>query len=118
MAFYPINILIALCFLVVLIYIIYSLTGITSIKRGENQFDNKNEQGFYIIKRLLENLGYSVQNIFMEDLHDPGCLIYLNYENDLNEEKISEWIKKGNILFIFGILDNVDPFFSFPHPFL
>ncbi len=100
----------------VMLYVVFLLTGGEILMEGRrNSFDRGNS-GFFYFFRLFKQMDYQLKRWYEAGPPEGkyGCMVYLDYYPNHRKllEGILKWVKQGNVLFIAGIHDDVDPVFS------
>ena len=96
-------------------YTLIIISGYSGIEETEQTTKSKQDRGHYIFYHLLKRLDYRILfwdtfSIFRRDT----VLFYFHYKNNQHEDfqKIKDWVKQGNVLFLVGLYSDTDPFFN------
>ena len=102
-------------FFLVVLYVLFSLTGErTMVKHRKNTF-NKSGSGFFYFYRLFKQLDYGLKRWYqVNPPAEKGCLIYFDYyeKNKPGLGALLDWVREGNVLILAGIHTPTDPVFS------
>jgi len=100
----------------VILYTVFLLTGGDILPESRRSSFDRGNSGFFYFFRLFKQMDYQLKRWYEAEPPEGkyGCMVYLDYyPNDRTLlEGILKWVKQGNVLFIAGIHDNVDPVFS------
>jgi hypothetical protein len=100
----------------VMLYTVFLLTGGDILLESRRSSFDRGNSGFFYFFRLFKQMDYQLKRWYEAEPPEGryGCMVYLDYyPNDRKLlEGILKWVKQGNVLFIAGIHDNVDPVFS------
>ncbi|MCK5200593.1 MAG: DUF4350 domain-containing protein [Spirochaetales bacterium] len=91
----------------IVLFLMVGASGFSGILPGSNLFSNKDDNGYYVFFRILEELDYQI--IFEKRYKIPAAersvIVYIDSveEEDLfSDEQITLWVRNGNTLVLFG----------------
>ena len=107
----PVIILSVSAIVLIILFTAVAASGFRGLLPGSFFYKNKNENGFYVFQRLLEELDYKI--VFEKRYRIPpaksGTAVYADINNieDDFREKMLNWVKEGNSIVLFDNAVNI-----------
>ncbi len=112
--FSPAIILSASGIVIIILFIAVAASGYRGFLPGSFYYKNKNENGFYVFYRLLEELDYKVvfESRYKIPRRNKGSVVYVDINNPEEDfqEGMLDWVSKGGNLVLFD--NSVNSFFT------
>ncbi|MCP4151795.1 MAG: DUF4350 domain-containing protein [bacterium] len=102
-------------FFILVLYAFFIISGSTPQTRDRQNSYNKDHNGYFLFYNLFRRLDYKFHRWFKETPPEKGgCLFYFDYYGGDKKtvERLTQWVSKGNTLFLVGINTPVDPVFA------